>query len=169
MYVIYADGACQPNPGESGSGVIVYKNNKLVRLFYGNYKSYATNNIAELEALKFAIGLSIKCIGRGENYVQILTDSTYAIGCMTQWIDAWLLNNWKKGTVKNKEIIEVMYEEYRPYKDNISIRHVRGHAGIEGNELADRMALHALHNRQVEYKDFGAHNSIDDILKMYQD
>lgn len=35
MYRIYADGACQPNPGECGSGVAVYKDAKLVRLFWG--------------------------------------------------------------------------------------------------------------------------------------
>lgn len=168
MYKIYADGACQPNPGESGSGIIVYKNNKLVRLFYGNYKEYATNNIAELEALLKAIQLAIKCIESGEEKVDILTDSQYSIKCITEWIGNWLKTNWKNGSVKNKEIIKSMYEIYFPYKNNIIISHVKGHAGIEGNEIADRMALHALHTKQVEYKDFGANNSVASILAMYQ-
>lgn len=168
MYKIYADGACQPNPGESGSGIIVYKDNKVVRLFYGNYKEYATNNIAELEALLQAVKLAIKCFNVGEKEVEILTDSQYSIKSITEWIGGWLKNNWKNGTVKNKEIIEEIYKLYLPYNKRIILSHVRGHVGIEGNELADRMALHALHTKQVDYKDFGAENSIESILAMYQ-
>lgn len=60
MYKIYADGACQPNPGECGSGIVVYKDNVVRRLFYGNYQPMATNNVAELMALEYAIVLAIK-------------------------------------------------------------------------------------------------------------
>lgn len=87
MYRIYADGACQPNPGECGSGVAVYKDAKLVRLFLGNYQPMATNNIAELIALEYSIKLAIKLFERGEDRVEILSDSQYSIKCLTEWID----------------------------------------------------------------------------------
>jgi len=169
MYKIYADGACQPNPGECGSGIVVYKDNVVRRLFYGNYQPMATNNVAELMALEYAIVLAIKCINAGETQVEILTDSQYSMKCLTEWINAWLKNNWKNGKVVNKELIERMYKLYLPYKDNVLINHVYGHRGIEGNELADRMAVHAIKTKQVAFLDFGNDVTIPEILLMYPD
>jgi ribonuclease HI len=166
MYQIYADGACQPNPGECGSGVVVYKDGQLVRLFYGNYRPMATNNVAELVALEYGIKLAIKAIKHGESKVEVFSDSQYAIKCMIEWIDGWLKSDWKKGKVKNQDIIKPMYEMFKPYKDNIIINHVYGHSGIEGNELADRMAVEAVSAKQVEFVSFGMHLSIPEILQM---
>ena len=35
---IYCDGGCTPNPGKAGSGVAVYRNDKLSELWYGLYE-----------------------------------------------------------------------------------------------------------------------------------
>ncbi|MES1196970.1 MAG: ribonuclease H family protein, partial [Steroidobacter sp.] len=32
---IYCDGACEPNPGEAGSGIVVYRHGQLSELWYG--------------------------------------------------------------------------------------------------------------------------------------
>src|SRR5688572_9965172 len=32
---IFTDGGCEPNPGEAGSGLAVYRDNKLAELWYG--------------------------------------------------------------------------------------------------------------------------------------
>lgn len=45
---IYCDGACEPNPGESGSGIAVYRQGELSELWYGLYDANGTNNTAEL-------------------------------------------------------------------------------------------------------------------------
>jgi len=166
MYRIYADGACQPNPGECGSGVAVYKDAKLVRLFLGNYQPMATNNIAELIALEYSIKLAIKLFERGEDRVEILSDSQYSIKCLTEWIDSSLKSDWKRGHVKNRAIIEPMYKMFKPYKDNLILSHVKGHAGIEGNELADRMAVEAVRTKQVDFISFGTDLNIPEILAM---
>jgi ribonuclease HI len=33
---IYCDGACEPNPGNAGSGVVVYRDGELSELWYGS-------------------------------------------------------------------------------------------------------------------------------------
>ncbi len=37
-----------------------------------------------------------------------------------------------------------MFKLYNHLKDKVSIEYVKGHAGIEGNELADEMARFAI-------------------------
>lgn len=167
MYTIFADGASKGNPGPSGSGVVVYKNNKVVRYFYGNYMSHSTNNIAELHALKFALTLAAKCIESGETCVTILTDSTYSIECVKTWIHGWLKSNWKNNTIKNQELIKEVFALYNEHKNKIDLGYVKGHAGIEGNELADRMANHAIATKQVEFERFEATQTITEVLNMY--
>jgi ribonuclease HI len=52
---IYTDGACDPNPGATGSGLVVYEHGKLTTLKYGYHSPNGTNNTAELIALREAI------------------------------------------------------------------------------------------------------------------
>src|SRR5262245_18922820 len=52
---IYCDGACEPNPGNAGSGIAVYRDGLLVQLWYGLYNPNGTNNTAELNALHQAL------------------------------------------------------------------------------------------------------------------
>ncbi|MFA0725191.1 ribonuclease HI, partial [Vibrio sp. 10N.222.49.E5] len=40
---IFTDGACEPNPGEAGTGLAVYLNNELTELWYGLYQATGTN------------------------------------------------------------------------------------------------------------------------------
>src|ERR1043166_9508153 len=41
---IYCDGACDPNPGNAGSGVVVYRDGELSELWFGLYDPRGTNN-----------------------------------------------------------------------------------------------------------------------------
>ena len=34
---IYCDSACDPNPGNAGSGIVVYRSGKLAQLWFGLY------------------------------------------------------------------------------------------------------------------------------------
>ena len=40
---IFCDGACDPNPGEAGSGLAVYRGGKLAELWHGLYNAHGTN------------------------------------------------------------------------------------------------------------------------------
>lgn len=168
--IIYSDGGCEPNPGESGCGLAVYDGNNFITAYFGLYEEFGTNNIAELKSLNAALLFAEQYISNGTNKVIIKTDSKYSISCLTEWIDAWLAKDWKNSKrepVKNKEIIQPMYEKYKKIKNNIVLEHVRGHVGIEGNEVADRMATMAILHKtkdlvQCDY-------SLNDILSLGRD
>ena len=160
---IYCDGACSGNPGKAGSGLALYKNNQKPVLYYGNYLANGTNNIAELNALYKALLLANEV--NSTEKVMILSDSKYSIDCISTWAYGWKKNNWtkKSGEIKNLELIKNAHNLYEQIKNKIIIKHVKGHAGIEGNELADRMALHAVKAKNDEFEEY-EYTSIDSIL-----
>lgn len=161
IVTIYCDGACKGNPGNAGSGIAVYQNN-IVTLYTGLFVEFGTNNIAELNALKKALEIA-------ENYneVTIYSDSMYAIDCITKWAYTWKKSNWTKkgGEIKNLELIKELHNLYDNIKNKVIIKHVKGHSGIEGNELADRMAINAINLKVENFTKFEFKN-ISSILKM---
>ncbi|MDC0932672.1 ribonuclease H [Arcobacteraceae bacterium] len=160
---IYCDGACSGNPGKSGSGLAVYKNAEKPVLYYGNYEKHGTNNTAELKALYKALLLADEI--KTEEKVMILSDSKYSIDCISTWAYSWKRNGWTKkfGEIKNLELIKNTHNLYEQIKNNIIIKHVKGHSGVEGNELADRMALHAIKAQNDEFEVY-SYTSIDSVL-----
>ena len=125
--IIYTDGASSGNPGPAGIGAL---------LIFGRHKKeisesigFATNNIAELTAIKKAL-LNLK---RLDIPVCIYTDSSYSLGVLTK--------NWK--SKKNIELIESIKKIIRKFKD-LKIIKIKGHAGIKGNEIADSLATLAI-------------------------
>ena len=123
MIRIYTDGASSGNPGPSGIGVL---------LRYGSHEKeiskhigVATNNIAELEAIRVAL-LELK---RTDLPVQIFTDSTYAYGVLTL--------GWK--AKKNVELVKSIKSIIQKFS-KLKFYKVKGHAGIDGNERADCLA-----------------------------
>jgi ribonuclease HI len=124
---IYTDGASSGNPGPSGIGVVLRfgKHEKEMSKYIG----IATNNIAELEAIRTGL-LSIKDT---ELPVRIFTDSRYAYGVLTL--------GWKAR--KNQNLIESIKNILLKFKDRKIIK-IKGHAGHEGNEKADFLATSAI-------------------------
>ena len=164
---IFCDGACDPNPGEAGSGLAVYRGGKLAELWYGLYNAHGTNNSAELNALYQALHIAKEEIGQG-NTVQILCDSKYSINCVTNWAFNWERKGWKRkieGDIKNLEIIQQSHELYKSLKGKVVVSHVSAHVGIKGNELADRMSAYGIDQQEADlclYRDI---LDIDAILK----
>lgn len=162
---IYCDGACSGNPGEAGSGLSIYSNKRNPVLLYGNYVKNGTNNIAELNALYQALVIAKQT--HSENIITIFSDSKYSIDCITNWAYGWKAKGWtkKSGEIKNLELIKSAHELYETIKDKIEINHVKGHAGIEGNELADRMAVHTIKAKNENYE-FYSYDKINDVLTL---
>ena len=160
---IYCDGACSGNPGKAGSGLALYKNGAIPTLFYGNYIENGTNNIAELNALYKALLLASE-LNTSEKII-ILSDSKYSIDCIATWAYGWKAKGWtkKSGEIKNLELIKNAHNLYEQIKNKIIIKHVKGHAGIEGNELADRMALHAIKAKNSGFEEY-SYTNINDVL-----
>ena len=164
---IFCDGACEPNPGNAGSGIAVYRHGKLVELWYGLYNPEGTNNTAELNALHQALRMAQTEIDN-DHSVEVLTDSMYSINCIRTWAAGWEKKGWKKigGDIKNLEIIQKAYTLYNEIKDEMQLSHVAGHAGHEGNELADRMAVLAAKSKQHELRRYEGEPNIELLLKM---
>ncbi|MCF8067567.1 MAG: ribonuclease HI [Desulfobacterales bacterium] len=125
--LIYTDGASSGNPGPSGIGVMLRfgDREKEISKFIGE----ATNNIAELEAIREGL-LAL----RKKNIpVRVYTDSSYAFGVLTL--------GWK--AQKNRALISDIKKLISKFKD-IKFIKVKGHAGIPENERADKLATAAI-------------------------
>ena len=164
---IYCDGACEPNPGNAGSGIVVYRAGKLAQLWFGLYNAMGTNNTAELNALYHALRMAEAEIKTG-NTVEVCSDSAYSINCIRSWAPSWEKKGWKKpgGEIRNLQIIQDCYAIYRRIEGELTLTHVAGHVGTEGNELADRMAMLAVRRKQKELRLYQEKIDIPTLLKM---
>jgi ribonuclease HI len=164
---IFTDGGCEPNPGEAGSGIAVYRNDVVDELWYGLYNPKGTNNTAELNALNQALVMAKDEIIK-EKSVAIFCDSKYSIQCITQWAINWEKKGWikKGGEIKNLELIKEMFALHQLLKDKVQVLHVNGHVGVEGNELADRMSIIAIESRDINFTLYREELDIPAILEM---
>ena len=165
--VIFCDGACEPNPGKAGSGMAVYRDDKLSELWYGLYTPVGTNNIAELNALHQALLLAEREI-ESERTVMIRSDSVYGLNAITKWAAGWEQKGWRRtgGEIMNLELIKKIYADFCRIGSRVKLKHVSAHVGIEGNELADRMAMYAVDQRESEWRRYPEPIDIDKILRM---
>jgi ribonuclease HI len=125
--VIYTDGASSGNPGPSGIGVVLCwgEHSREISKFIGQ----ATNNIAELEAIRTAL----EAVRNRRLPVRIHTDSQYAYGL--------LVLGWKAR--KNSALVSQLRDLMRKFQD-VKIIKVPGHAGEVLNERADFLATEAI-------------------------
>ncbi|KAL9097790.1 MAG: hypothetical protein Q9165_000116 [Trypethelium subeluteriae] len=101
-----------------------------------------TNQRAELTALLRALDLTPHHLD-----ATILSDSSYAINCVTVWHRSWEQKNWQtsaKKPVENRDIIEKVLEKIR-LREEVGSRTVfewvKGHAKDPGNLAADGLAV----------------------------
>ena len=136
MLNIYTDGGCLGNPGPGGWAFAAYEDGALVASSSGG-DANTTNNKMELTAVINALKY---CIQNNISVVEILTDSQYVKNGITTWIHSWKKKGWRTASgsaVKN--------QEYWVELDKLnSVLHVnwswvKGHAGVEGNELCDSL------------------------------
>jgi len=164
---IYTDGGCDPNPGQAGSGMAVYRNEKISELWYGLYNPMGTNNTAELNALHQALMMAQIELNKGKSVV-VFCDSKYSIQCVTQWAIGWQKKGWKKagGEIKNLELIKEMFALHQQLKDKLQVLHVNGHVGVEGNELADRMSILAIELQETAFSCYQEEIDVPQILSL---
>ena len=164
---IYCDGACEPNPGNAGSGIAVYRDGTLAQLWYGLYNPNGTNNTAELNALYHALLIAEAAIVAGQT-AQILCDSTYSINCVSKWAVGWEKKGWRKagGEIRNLGIIQTAYALYARIESQLQLIHVSAHVGTEGNELADRMAMYAVESGSEDLRLYSEEIDIKALLRM---
>ena len=136
--VIYTDGACRGNPGPGGWGVILSYRDRDKTL--NGFDPETTNNRMELTAaIEGLRALSRSCD------IDLYTDSKYVIQGINEWIENWKSNGWKtaaKRPVKNVDLWQLLHQQDKHHR--VNWHWVKGHTGIEGNELADALANEAI-------------------------
>ena len=164
---IFCDGACANNPGEAGSGLALYYDNQAPVLLHGQYNSMGTNNTAELNALYKALLIAKESQASS---IKIFSDSKYSIDCISKWAYSWKSKNWTKktGEIKNLEIIKLAHNLFDSIQNKISLEHVKAHVGIQGNELADRMAMYTLNAKNDAYEEY-TYTNISEVLSLKRD
>lgn len=146
MYEIYCDGSCKNNGTSkakaawafvlleitSNSQTELYRDRGLIQ--------NGTNNIAEMTAMIKALDYWKANYG---DTVIVHCDSAYVVNAYkNHWIDNWRRNGWKtanKSAVKNQDLW-IKLDAYFQDRRNVILDKVEGHAGIEWNEVVDRMA-----------------------------
>ena len=137
MIKIYTDGSCMSNPGNGGWAAIININGEIKKIS-GNEKN-TTNNRMELMAPINAL----KNIN-SKDPIEIFTDSKYVKNGITEWINTWVLNNWKtskKEDVKNKDLWLELHKLNQSL--NVKWNWVKAHAGNPLNEEVDMLAKKA--------------------------
>lgn len=135
---IYCDGACRGNPGPGGWGALLRSGGHEKHLY--GAAAETTNNRMELTgAIEALRALKKPC------RVVLWTDSQYVKKGMTEWLAGWKAKGWKnaaKEPVKNVDLWQSL--EAEAARHVVDWRWVKGHAGHEGNEMADRLANQAI-------------------------
>lgn len=135
---LYADGACEGNPGPGGYAAVIETGGSVHEVVGSEWRT--TNNRMEL----MAVIAGFRTLGRSRS-VRVVSDSRYVVDGMNKWIHGWRRKGWKTAAgspVKNRELWEEL--------DRIASRHrvrwewIRGHAGHPGNERADTLARQAI-------------------------
>ena len=106
MIKIYTDGSCLTNPGDGGWAAIITINGEIKEIS-GSEKN-TTNNRMELLAPIRALKEM-----KQSDQIEIYTDSQYVKLGITEWINTWVVNNWKtskKEEVKNKDLCVELYD-----------------------------------------------------------
>ena len=135
---IYTDGGCSGYPGPGGWGVVVIFNGEARQLSGGEKNT--TNNRMELTAAINALSIVKNTKEFSGIPVTLNIDSQYVKNGITVWIKNWKQKGWKtadKKPVKNQDLW-IQLDELNSAL-NVSWNWVKGHAGIEYNEICDQL------------------------------
>ncbi|KAJ1025760.1 hypothetical protein NDA18_004096 [Ustilago nuda] len=143
--IVYVDGSCLHNgkfSARAGYGVY-FPDSSLSHLSESRRlpgpPKQQTNNRAELTGIIRAIQLCPD----NDSRLEIYSDSKYSMSCVNDWIHNWKKNGWKTQMgkeVENKDLIVKLDEEMERRVPRPILIYVYAHAGIEGNEVVDKMA-----------------------------
>ncbi len=132
---MYTDGACKGNPGKGGWGVLLRYKGHEKRLYGG--EPHTTNNRMEL----MAVIKGLDALKRDSCNVRVVSDSTYVLKGISEWLPNWKKRGWK--TAAKKPVLNAdlwMQLDVLASRHNIDWQWVKGHNGHLENEIADELA-----------------------------
>lgn len=131
---VYTDGGASGNPGPGGYGIVMLSG-KHRKEINGGFR-LTTNNRMEL----LAVIIALEALKFEGTEVTIYSDSKYVVDAITKgWVFNWVKKNFKDK--KNPDLWKRFLKIYP--KHEVKFVWVKGHAGNELNEVADRLAVSA--------------------------
>lgn len=127
--VAYTDGSGTRAHMPSGAGVVVYDGATII-MEASRHLGNGTNNHAELSAVRVALYITNTAELRARELL-VRSDSMYTIGSLTREEDC---EAYRPNAVLINIIRRMMAGRA------VRFEHVRGHAGVVGNERADELA-----------------------------
>jgi len=124
----WCDGSGTSLDSEAGGGIVLMVPG-CDRVERGIYLGKGTNNFAELNAIRHAVLMLTEMKVPTSRKILVYSDSEYAIGALTK---SWDIK-------ANADIVDATKAVCRRYP-GLRLIHVKGHAGNEGNEAADKLA-----------------------------
>ena len=137
MIKIYTDGSCLKNPGDGGWAAIIIIDGETKEIS-GSERDTTKKRMELLATINALIEM------KENEQIEIYTDSQYVKLGITEWINKWVLNNWKtskKEYVKNKDLWIELYNLNETF--DVKWNWVKAHAGNIMNEKVDQLAKKA--------------------------
>ena len=146
MIFAYTDGACLRNPGKGGIGYLMYDLKTGEKREFSLGFKLSTNNRMELLAVIYLLTY----LTNTEDEINVFTDSEYVKKGCSEWLKFWKFRNWKTkdgNPVQNKDL----WLELEKLMNGKSIHFfwIKGHDGIEGNEIANGLAYEACNDKDL--------------------
>ena len=134
MRRVWTDGACQGNPGPGGWAWVDDEGR-----WASGAEAKSTNQRMEIMA-------AYRAVLDHDEPLTVISDSTYVVNCFRdRWWQGWMQRDWKNSQrkpVANRDLWEPFIELYRS-REQVFFEWVKGHAGDEMNDIADRLAVAA--------------------------
>ena len=146
-FEIYCDGSTKGNGTANSVGAWAWLVLKGVDILDKDCKAErnTTNQRMELTAAAEALERVVDKYAVPFDQVKVYTDSAYLYNCYTQkWYNSWQANGWKnskKQPVANRDLWERLIPFFE--KAEVEFMKVKGHAGVEYNEVVDTLAQSA--------------------------
>ncbi len=167
-YYVYTDGACSNNGKDNAlSGIGIFFGIDDNRNISKKIEGKQTNNTAELSAIIETYYIIENDIVNGKK-IAIVSDSEYAIKCVSSYGDKCSKNGWNVD-IPNKELVKTAHAMYKD-KQNIKFIHIKAHTNNTdihsfGNDNADKLANIAIHLENCPYNTFSKKYLIVPFIK----
>lgn len=131
---IHTDGSANNKTKIGGFGIVLRSGEHQKDYSEGSYHQTTS---ARMEIM--AILRSLEICSEGWK-IEIFSDNEYAVNTIKKgWLKNWIATG-QLDQKANADLWRLMLVQLKRHENNLSINHIKGHAGHPMNELADKLA-----------------------------
>lgn len=138
----HTDGSAHGNPGPGGWGAVLCRMDGSIELERHLLRGFDSTSVTNIRMEMTAVAEALEFIRPGEPQPLIIhADLQLLVRGMTEWLPGWIANGWRKADrkpVENRDLWERLIAATEG--KTVHWHWIKGHAGDERNELADRIA-----------------------------